>query len=532
MAGVVDKLPALRRRAAWYLARWAADPLAFVMEACNAKKNGAPTAFQAEALRLLPLKRKIAIRSGHGVGKTRLCAWIFWWMMVTQKRADHLKVPCTGPSGANLSDVLWSEVSLVRRHLHPFFADRFQVMSDSAVCVERPKEWFASLRTARKENPDALQGFHGDPMLFIIDEGSGVPDEVFEVARGAMSGPNTYAIMFGNPVRLSGYFYRAFHARKSPWATLQVSCLDNLAEDTQRWHYLDAFGGQHCVEVPGRVSRQYCEGMEEEFGKYSPTYKARVLGDFPVSETDQVIPARLVKAAAGRPLPEEEDKSRRRIVGVDVAYQGTDSSAYVVRRGGAVEEVARWHGNDPTETAERVRARCVELGKMGKPVDYICVDATGIGMGVYSNLKHAGMPAVPVLVSESCPEDGGTKCRRLRDWLWWKARLYFLEGSPVLPGASLDSIDTAEVDSDMSLLAQQLTVPQYRYGISGRVEIETKGELRKRKSMSPDLADAFCLTFYVDSPQAVVPPKTGQAHWDWYRARKRGRGGIKIWRVA
>ena len=42
-------------------------------------------------------------------------------------------------------------------------------------------------RTARKEQPEAFQGFHSDNMLFLVDEASGVEDIIFEVGEGAMS---------------------------------------------------------------------------------------------------------------------------------------------------------------------------------------------------------------------------------------------------------------------------------------------------------------------------------------------------------
>ena len=41
--------------------------------------------------------------------------------------------------------------------------------------------------------PDALQGFHADDILYIIDEASGVDDKVFEPVLGALSTPGAAA---------------------------------------------------------------------------------------------------------------------------------------------------------------------------------------------------------------------------------------------------------------------------------------------------------------------------------------------------
>jgi hypothetical protein len=44
---------------------------------------------------------------------------------------------------------------------------------------------------------------------------------------------------------------------------------------------------------------------------------------------------------------------------------------------------------------------------------------------------------------------------------------------------------------------------RYTYTSSGRVKIESKGELKKRGVASPDSADAFVLTFSSDAGTAM-----------------------------
>ena len=64
----VTKREELLKKWAYYIKRWEKDPLAFVIEACQAEKWGYPTHQQAEVLRALPANRYIAIKSGHGIG--------------------------------------------------------------------------------------------------------------------------------------------------------------------------------------------------------------------------------------------------------------------------------------------------------------------------------------------------------------------------------------------------------------------------------------------------------------------------------
>lgn len=71
------------------------------------------------------------------------------------------------------------------------------------------EEWFAVARTASK--PDALQGFHAEHVLYIIDEASGVEDKVFEPILGALSTEGSRLFMAGNPTRLTGFFFDSHH---------------------------------------------------------------------------------------------------------------------------------------------------------------------------------------------------------------------------------------------------------------------------------------------------------------------------------
>jgi hypothetical protein len=40
-----------------------------------------------------------------------------------------------------------------------------------------------------------------------------------------------------------------------------------------------------------------------------------------------------------------------------------------------------------------------------------------------------------------------------------------------------------------------LILPKYTFTSTGKIKVESKDEMRKRSPRSPDVADAFCLTF-------------------------------------
>ena len=60
----------------------------------------------------------------------------------------------------------------------------------------------------RAETPEALARVHSDHVLLIVDEASGVPEQVFEAAAGSMSGHSATTLMLSNPTRSSGTFLR------------------------------------------------------------------------------------------------------------------------------------------------------------------------------------------------------------------------------------------------------------------------------------------------------------------------------------
>src|SRR5215468_3620317 len=122
----------------------------------------------------------------------RAPAWTIFWHLETH---DYGKIPCTAPSSHQLRDILWGELSKWRRHadqqsaalgIPPRFwlSTLFKLVTDG-LYDPSAKEWGAFARTARRENPEALQGFHATNLLYVIDEASGVPEEIFEAAEGA-----------------------------------------------------------------------------------------------------------------------------------------------------------------------------------------------------------------------------------------------------------------------------------------------------------------------------------------------------------
>ena len=108
------------------------------------------------------------------------------WFLLTRQ---NCKVPVAANSQDQLRDTIWPEIAKWHRQLPEALKAMIDVQAERIVVVQDPEGAFAVRRTASKDNPEALQGFHAEHLLFLIDEASGIPDIVFEVGMGALSTP-------------------------------------------------------------------------------------------------------------------------------------------------------------------------------------------------------------------------------------------------------------------------------------------------------------------------------------------------------
>jgi len=447
------------------------NPVLFVKEVLNTD----PDPWQIEFLNHIAAgNRRISVRSGHGVGKSTASAWAMIWYLFLR---FPVKVVVTAPTSSQLYDALFAEVKRWVKVLPPMLQDQLEVKQDRIEVKDANNEAFISARTSRAEQPEALQGVHSDHVMLVGDEASGIPEQVFEAASGSMSGHNAVTLLLGNPVRSSGFFFDTHNRLASDWITMRVSCVDSP-----------------------RVSEAYIEEMKARYGEESNAYRIRVLGEFPRSDDDTVIPMELLDLAMNRDVAPSQTAPL--VWGLDVARFGSDKSALCKRKGNAVlESIKTWKNLDLMQLTGAVVAEFEILPPSERPQE-ILVDSIGLGAGVVDRLKELGLPARGINVSES-PAMGNTY-RNLKAELWHKAKAWLESRDCTMP-------------KDESLIAELATV-RYSFTSSGKIQIEGKDEIRKRGLASPDRADSFCLTFASD---AVVGMYGSAVSTKWNQPLKR-----------
>lgn len=428
--------------------QYARQPNAFWREVLGMQ----PDPWQSEANRALAHgETRLSIRSGHGVGKSTWSGGTICWFANTRV---PFKVGVTAPSAPQLFDALWAETRVVFNRLPPAWRELWNITADRISLKAAPDECFVTARTARADQPEALQGIHSQNVMLMVDEASGVGEPVYEAAGGSMSTAGAIMVLTGNPTRSTGYFWRTHNLDRDAWWTLRVSSRDSP-----------------------RVAPKFWEDIIRRKGENSNEYRVRVLGEFPEADDDTVISAELVETAMARDVA--LDLTVPEIWGVDVSRFGRDASTLVKRRGHVVPEVPRrWQGLDTMALSGIIKSEYDLLPPQSRPA-LIVVDVIGIGAGVVDRLAEQELPILGLNVAEV--PSMVQRFIRMRDELWVRVREWLESRRVRLPY--------------YEQLRTDLCAPQLKYLSDGRMQVESKASLRSRGFASPDVADALCLTF-------------------------------------
>ncbi len=438
--------------------RYIRKPVAFVGEVLHAE----PDDWQQEALDALVSRGRLAIRAGHGVGKSAFEAWAILWFLFTR---PFPKVVATAPSRQQLFDILWPELSKWLQNA-PVLQSYFEWQKTRIVMTQHPERWWASARTATR--PENFAGIHEEHVLMVFDEASGVRDAIFEVAEGALTTPDAKLILCGNPTQLSGEFYDAFHRRRHLYYPMHVSCLDSP-----------------------RVTRDYIENLKQKYGELSQVYRVRVEGEFPDAEPDVFVPLPLVEAATMRDVCEYDDRGEPLLegqpiqIGVDPARFGGDEIVIYYRVGAYVFPPLVFHGLRTTELSGHI----IKLGRelmtrWRRPDITVVIDEGAMGGGVIDEVVDvvgvATYPGQWTIVPFNFGGAGDDDCDDAATKAYKNAR-------EQLPQLHLPNDDRT---------IGQLTTRKYRVTWKGgKFKLESKDDYKKRypEEGSPDRADALVL---------------------------------------
>jgi len=454
--------------AAASLARYREEPEQFVLECFRWADGEGPTLYQREILRELKARRRIAVRSPHGSGKTALAAWIALWFALTRDAMSKgdWKIVMTASAWRQLSHYLAPEI---HKWAHRLLWDKlgrgpFDQRNELLQLVLKLRHGEAFC--AASDKPDLIEGAHADRLLYVFDEAKAIPSPTWDAAEGALASGDCLALAISTPGEPQGRFYD-IHSRKlgyDDWWVRHVTL-------------------EECIAA-GRVSPDWAEQRRLQWGEESAVYQNRVLGQFASSEEEGMIPLAWVEAANERWLALQESGEWGQFLrcGVDVARGGQDRTVIALRHGQAIRELRRFSRQDTMQTTGHVAGILTAHG--GSAV----VDVIGIGAGVVDKLREDGRAVEAFNSSEATQHrdvSGELGFTNLRSASWWNLR-------EMLDPAN--GHDVALPPDD--LLTGDLTAPHWRVMSGGRIQVEGKDEIKKRIGRSTDDGDAVCMAFW------------------------------------
>lgn len=409
--------------------------------------------------------RYISIVSGHGTGKTASLAIIALHFLITMPGAQ---VGATANTEDQLKEIFLKELYFWRKRLPQKLQDDLD-LQDDFVRVSGEKDWFLRARVARADKPEALAGLHGPYVLLIIDEASGVPNRIFEVMDGSLTGENFIVLMASNGTRTEGVFFDS-HKEGAPYNKLAYNC-----------------------EQSPIVKDGYVAMMAEKHGKESDEYAIRVKGGF--AATTQMDEKGWIPLFANIRImfePERGQIVKHPVIGLDPAGKGRDLSILVARDSVYLKILL----NEKTSTAKDL-ARKVETWRdaLQAKSDDIGVDAFGIGAEVVANIQTKVGETVHALLTDKPREGTEQEFHSYKAELAWKFRAWVLQGGII-------------ISNRQSEWMKELEKIKYKRDLQGRIQLMDKVTFKKLYGFSPDRFDAALYTFFRDfGTQPVVLTK-------------------------
>ena len=421
---------------------------------------------QEEVLRAVERKRRVAVKSGNGLGKDFTAAVAVLWYVHAH---DPAIVLSTAPTFRQVRHVLW-------RQIHRLYRNASDTLGGTMLDTrwEVADDRYAMGLSAN--DADQFQGFHCENMFVVVDEAEGVAEPIYEAVEAVMTSAHPTLLLIGNPTTTSGGFHRAFHRESGIYETITMSALESP----------NVVKGE--IAIPGLTTPAWVEERRAMWGENSEMFRARVMGEFPDRGEDNLIAISDIDDAT-YPLgeiPAPTGGYEPVVLGVDVARFGVDRSVITVRRGNVVVDVRVFHGFPTTATSGQI----VATARDRHPLQ-VNVDETGLGAGVVDILREQGF-TVYGFNGAGAPVREDMVCANLRAEGYWTLARRFRDHAIRIP-------------RDAELIAELASL-RYRYNSRGKVLMESKDSMKSRGLPSPDKADALMLAF-LDTGALVEHPR-------------------------
>lgn len=458
------------------------DPVGFARNILGIQ----PWSRQCEGLEAVRDHDRVAMVSGHKIGKSTMAAILALWWFAGWEDARCIMSSTTS---RQVDQILWREIRMLRArsgrcldckaadpygHMIPVPCPHSAVLDGDQGELARTglksRTDFREIVGFTAREAEAVAGISGRHLLYIIDEASGVPDMIFEAIEGNRAG-GAKIVMFGNGTRNEGEFFEAFHGKSSLYKTLRISSEEtpNVVEGRDTY--------------PGLATPDWIDEKKREWGETSPMYTVRVKGGFATSEEGKIFSLHAIAQSQVR--WHDTPVAGRLFVGVDPAGEsGTgDDAAFVARRGLKMLEYKRRLGltveGHVIEVLETIARQAVP-----RETVVVVVDREGpIGSKVWLALrtyadKNPGVFELTAVLASNRAVRRNDLYDRVRDELVANLEAWMRDGGAVMEDAKLEG---------------ELHVMRWEQAPNGRYKCISKRIIKKLIGRSPDTFDALAL---------------------------------------
>jgi hypothetical protein len=435
--------------------------------------------------------KNVAVKAGHGVGKSLLVSVLICWWIDT--RYPNAFVASTAPSTAQIGGIVWREIrkhySLIKKRYKEGLIDHElpgYITADNQWKTEGGNILGFGRKPPDNKEDDAFQGLHDAYVLAVGDEAVGLSSDMIDALGNITSNKNSRRILIANPTNPSSAFAKIFKEDNGAWRLHTLSVFDSPNFTAER-HSMSADA------LSKLTDQSYVEDKKKEYGEDSARYKARVLGEFAFDQGQTLFTDEDYAKAIDTELQPSTETTGW--LGVDVARFGPDETVVYHYHDGVVRFVDKWGKSPTTETANRIHRLATDMA-----VEQVRIDSGGVGGGIFDgvNALSGGAYLVIGMVGGAASPD------RQR---WHNARAYWYDTTR--ENMRNGKIDLAAHDDHAERLHDELLSIEYKFSPTGGLLIESKDDMRKRGVKSPDFSDAMVYACADLTDELSADPKPG-----------------------
>ena len=453
----------------------------------------------------------VGIESATGTGKTYTLARIVYWFLDCFQNSQ---VYTSAPKENQLTLNLWKEMGKCFKKFKKIrpnaTMNKLRVRVDSANLNKELTDeeaeavgWgavgFVAGVKANEESTTKAQGIHGENMLIICEECTGMPLPTLTAFVSTSTGGHNLILCVGNPDSISDPLHNFITRYSSKVKFVRISAIDHPNVVTKKEIF------------PGAITQQSIDLRRETYGADNWFYKSRVHGICPTQGQHALIHYDWIIRAIKTKYytPDVKPDRSHNALGIDVANSDDgDKACLAFGEKNILKVLHEFQCPNANHLAYNVTMDNLEIARKGynlyntkkisdfniKP-NYIAVDSVGVGAGTVNTFIDLKMKVVSIqggADKNAIPKDKNEN--PLYEFSNMRSQVYFMLAMDLQEGKIIIDINDKQAED---ALIKELIVIQYE-NKGQKINVESKDNIkRKLAGKSPNMADSVAYWNYV-----------------------------------